>query len=147
MVQRRYCPFSVGVEKQSLQVFHPFLDFSGQCILVLLMLPAQQCRGSAVLPCCEASVRLSQPLFPAVTCGFPCVFWIKSLPCLFFVGTDTLGSRFDPESMIQTSIQIWEAGLAYSRYLPFQICVWWGMLRGSAFSWRMFRVRQIQLVV
>lgn len=99
--------FSVQVEKWSLQLFHPFLGFPGQC----LCNPGQKGSGSAVFPCCEAPSLF----FLESSCGFPCTVRMNLLPCRSFVcvlegtGPTLLGSRFDPECVNQfTSIQVLE---------------------------------------
>lgn len=60
----------------------------------LLMLPAQQCCGFAVLSCCEASVQLSQPLFPALKLWLPMCLLDEVTSLSFSVGTaGTIHSR------------------------------------------------------
>lgn len=104
-VVRRHCSacFQWVLKSRASSFFIPFWASLDSVFVILLMLPAQQCCGSAVLPCCEASVQLSQPLFPALKLWLPVCLLDEVTSLSFSVGTDTLGSRFDPECVIQTS--------------------------------------------
>lgn len=104
-VVRRHCSacFQWVLKSRASSSFIPFWASLDSVFVILLMLPAQQCCGSAVLPCCEASVQLSQPLFPALKLWLPMCLLDEATFLSFSVGTDTLGSSFDPECVIQTS--------------------------------------------
>lgn len=104
-VVRRHCSacFQWVLKSRASSSFIPFWASLDSVFVILLMLPAQQCCGFAVLSCCEASVQLSQPLFPALKLWLPTCLLDEVTSLSFSVGTDTLGSRFDPEYVIQTS--------------------------------------------
>lgn len=71
------------------------------------MLPAQKCCGSAVADAVGHQCGSAEPVFPVVRLWLPTYHQDETtVLLLLFVGADAPGNRFDPEHVIQTSVQI-----------------------------------------
>lgn len=139
--------------KLKIRAFSSFIPFQASLdsvFIILWMLPAQKCHGSAVLPCCGASVRLcwaclscSQAVASHVPSGWSCcLLWVLEGVGLIPWGigsTQSMWSRPQFRSVrvlencsgdVWTSCWSRQFSLAYNRYHPFKICTEWVTAQG-----------------
>lgn len=128
------CLFSVGVEKHSLQVFHPFLDFSGQCICNPI-----DASCSAVPWLCSAPLLwgISAALSASLSCSQAVASHVSSGLSHFLVvfcgywysGEQVWPRGCDPD----LSSDLWSR-ISLQQVPSIPVCMRWEMLRESPFS-------------